>query len=155
MKRNIETAKKHSLDSVISWIKSKSSFHAKFRQHYSAQLLLQSIYLKSSLYQFLKRNMNGGKIRPAWWKGSFINQRSPAGSYKSIILMKYFISNWLELPLHFLFRSVKINPVESMIPSNGKHLEYVWDKILTQIFVHNETEIEGIYSCMYKQCYVI
>ena len=42
-----------------------------------------------------------------------------------------------------------------MMPSNGKPLECVLDNIFTKIFVHNETEIEGIYSCMYKQCYVI
>ena len=41
------------------------------------------------------------------------------------------------------------------MPSNGKPLECVLDKIFTKIFVHNETEIEGIYSCMYKQCYVL
>ena len=42
-----------------------------------------------------------------------------------------------------------------MMPSNGKPLECVWNKIFTKIFVHNETEIDGIYSGMYKQSYVI
>ena len=42
-----------------------------------------------------------------------------------------------------------------MMPSNGKPLECVWEKIFTKIFVHNETEIDGIYSGMYKQSYVI
>ena len=83
VKRNIETSKKHPLESMnlLDQIKKLFSNQVKTISLCLAFVAINLPWVISIL--IVLKNMSGRKITPVWWKGSFINHSSPAGSVNS------------------------------------------------------------------------